>query len=145
MTTLLIAGSRDATPQMVQYARAAVWRARAVGFQVIGGDALGIDSVVALEAKRAGALCHVVGIAPAPRHGHGGANYTQFVPTASTLAARYLERDAYMIECADLGIFIWNGVSRGTRAGFERMNALNGKQAWLVDSKGKQNHENCTR
>ena len=43
---LLVTGSRKATPAMIEYARKAVSRARERGWEVIVGDASGVDAAV---------------------------------------------------------------------------------------------------
>lgn len=95
MTTLLICGSRAATPVMLEYARRCVERAYHQGWSLIVGDAIGIDAAVAQAAidcfdlhptpkddpgnEHLWTLCSIFGLAEKPRHGILGTGiaYTQ--------------------------------------------------------------------
>jgi len=88
MTTLLISGSRAATPAMLDYARRAVARAYSLGWTIVVGDAVGVDSAVAkaatalhhhhphVQQDAANAelyiLCRVFGLNDDPRNGAQG-------------------------------------------------------------------------
>lgn len=90
MTNIMICGSRDATLEMLQYARNCVRNAFRQGWTVGAGDAIGVDAAVAqaaielfdlhpdpkadkAENAHLWTLCTVFGLAPQPRHGVMGA------------------------------------------------------------------------
>ena len=67
---LLIAGSRDATPEMLEYARRVVRRAHDKGYMIVVGDnPKGVDYAVVRECCRLQAKVIVCGIANYPRNG----------------------------------------------------------------------------
>ena len=69
-THLLIAGSRDATPQMLNYTRQAVRRAQERGYTVIVGDnPKGVDMAVVRECRRLKTPVIVAGPGNFPRNG----------------------------------------------------------------------------
>lgn len=134
MKTILIAGSRQIAEAGLAYARRVVQRAHQLGYRIVVGDhPLGVDRAVVEECSRLGVETLVVGLAPRPRNGgcpHG--RYRQMAcPPGQTAAARYRERDRRMTDMADQGVFVWNGRSPGTQAGYDYMRA-SGKPAHLV-------------
>jgi ribonuclease HI len=123
---LLITGSRDASPAMFHLARQAVERARANGWLVLVGDnPRGIDATVIDACDALGVNVLVFGTAARPRKGSQRPETYWQVDVSrpeeedfSTFAA-YAARDRYMIELADRVFAIWNGTSRGTKAGYD--------------------------
>jgi hypothetical protein len=70
VTHLMIAGSRDATPQMLDYVRRAVRRAQECGYTVIVGDnPKGVDMAVVRECRRLKTPVIVAGAGNFPRNG----------------------------------------------------------------------------
>lgn len=104
---LLITGSRDATPDMLDYARRCVERAKERGWEIVVGDAAGVDAAVIEACCKLGVTYQVYGITPDPRNGPKGF-YTRVDATS------YLTRDEVMVRRSDRCIAIWNGRSRGT-------------------------------
>lgn len=99
---LLITGSRDASPAMLDYARRVVERAKVNGWEIVVGDASGVDSAVIEACCVLGVTYQVFGITPDPRNGPKG-NYVRVDATS------YLTRDEVMCRRADRCIAIWNG------------------------------------
>ncbi len=70
ITHVLIAGSREATSQMLTYARRAVQRAHECGYTVVVGDnPKGVDMVVVRECCRLQTSIIVAGAGNFPRNG----------------------------------------------------------------------------
>lgn len=156
--TLLICGSREASPVLLDYARRATLRALEHGWWIIAGDAVGIDQVVAETVRdhfqHEDELMfgiRVYGLGDAPRHGIGGnigrihfqklTGYTKQTVTRGRrdvhvyneyiAISSYTDRDRYMVREAQKVLCIWNGSSRGTLAVYEFAEEL-GKEAWLI-------------
>ena len=136
---VLIAGSRDATPQMLDYARRAVRRAHERGYTVIVGDnPKGVDMAVVRECRRLKTPVIVAGPGNVPRNGgcrHG--SYAKIHRDTSRsangqLLNRYTVRDRWMVDAAQIGLFIWNGESPGTKHGYDYM-VERGKDAHLIN------------
>jgi hypothetical protein len=126
VTHLLIAGSRDATRAMLDYARRAAQRAHERGYTVVGGDnPKGVDLAVVRECRRLKTPVIVAGAGHFPRNGgcqHGSyvkVHRDTYRAANGHLLNRYTVRDRWMADTANLGVFIWNGDSPGTRAGYE--------------------------
>ena len=120
---LLITGSRHISKAGRIYARRAVQRAHELGYEIIVGDALGVDAVVMLECDRLGVTCTVVGAYNRLRRRTPSCKVVQY-------PSSYIQRDQYMAEQCDLCLAIWNGKSRGTKATYDFAVEL-GKTAWL--------------
>ncbi len=127
---LLIAGSRKATPVMLERAAQAVERAKARGWAILVGDnPLGVDAAVVAACNRFNVNYVCFGISAKPRNQQirtvqqGGLG--RYLRVAG---ADYAARDRNMADVADQGLFIWNGESRGTAAGYAYMQQL-GKPA----------------
>jgi hypothetical protein len=63
----------------------------------------------------------VIGIGRKPRNGGSrrpGSRYLQYQ------AHGYTQRDRYLAELADRGLFLWNGISSGTKAAHDYMLTL---------------------
>ena len=124
MPVLLIAGSRIATEPMLKLAKRAVQKTEFRGWHIVVGDALGVDSAVVSECDQLGIPADVWGITAQPRN--GGTRLGCY----HRLAGSYAERDRYLVHLADVGFFIWNGQSSGTRRAYSYMIAR-GKTAYL--------------
>jgi hypothetical protein len=159
MTYILICGSRDATPKMLQYARDCTARALEHGWFVLAGDAPGVDTAVAETVRDC--FHHedplmfggrVYGLAEQPRHGvvadclsyHRVKRITERQIVYGSrgvcvydhdLPVTYAERDKLMVREADKVLCIWNGRSQGTPA-VHRYALVQGKEAWLRRDNG---------
>ncbi len=120
---LFIAGSRHATPAMLRVVSQAVQRAKEHGWTVLVGDnPLGVDAAVVYACDELSVSVTVIGIGRKPRNGGSqlpGSRYIHYQ------AHGYAQRDHYLAELADRGLFLWNGVSRGTKAAHDYMSTLN--------------------
>jgi len=125
ITQVLIAGSRDASDAMLVYARRAVQRAHERGFMVIVGDnPHGVDMAVVQECRRLQAAVLIAGVSERPRNGgcrHG--HYFQverdtYRGMGGRLLNTYTVRDRWMVDMCQHALFIWNGDSPGTKAGY---------------------------
>lgn len=130
MTTLLITGSREATPAMLDYARRCVDRAFELNYEIIVGDAEGVDECVMKHAHALGAMCIVYGA-----NGKLRRQTTSCSP--EIVAGNYLARDKAMALACDRCIAIWNGHSRGTMHTLNYAKAA-GKECWLKDFSKEQ-------
>lgn len=138
-THILIAGSREATPEILQFARRAVQRAQQKGYTILVGDnPQGVDRAVVRECNRLRVPVIVAGVAPFPRN--GGCRHGQYVRVTSELYRasqgrtlnRYTVRDRWMVDQAQICLFIWNGKSPGTKAGHVYA-VQRGKEAHLIN------------
>jgi len=138
-THLMIAGSRAATSQMLDYARRAVRRAHERGYTVIVGDnPKGVDMAVVRECRRLKTPVIVAGPGNFPRN--GGCKHGQYVKVhrdtyraaSGHLLNRYTVRDRWLADTAQIGLFVWDGSSPGTKAGFDYMRGR-GKDAHLIN------------
>ena len=137
-THVLIAGSRDASRAMLDYARRVVRRAQQLGYIILVGDnPRGVDMAVVLECRRLKAKVIVAGISDVPRNrGCWHGSYVKIAPvTYRAMNGRslngYTVRDRWLADNAQIGVFIWNGDSPGTKTGFDYMSSR-GKQTHLV-------------
>jgi len=123
MKKLLITGSRCISKAGLAYARRVVLRAHKRGYEVIVGDASGVDEAVMWECHRLGVTCTIVGAYGRLR---------QRTPSCKAVIGRgsYIQRDRYMAEQCDMCLAVWNGESRGTKATHDFAVEL-GKTAWL--------------
>lgn len=117
-TKLLITGSRDSTPAAHNYVEKVLDRVKELGWEVIVGDATGVDLWVAQSTADREIPTTVYGITNQPRN---GANYHSYVKVlqVGNIPATFLIRDRQMVELADRVLAIWNGSSRGTKYTFE--------------------------
>lgn len=136
---VLIAGSRYGTREMLDYARRVVRRAHAKGYTILVGDnPKGVDMAVMRECRRLQAKVLVVGADMIPRNGgcwHGDyirIDRETYRASKGRMLNKYTVRDRWMADNATLGIFIWNGESPGTKAGYDYMRSR-GKTAHLVN------------
>ena len=137
-THILIAGSRDASAEMLDYARRVVRHAHQLGWTIVVGDnLLGVDMTVVLECRGLRAQVIVVGVANCPRN--GGCKHGEYVKVerdvyrsaGGGLLSGYAVRDRWMVDNCQRAIFIWNGESPGTKAGYAYA-LTRGKQAHLI-------------
>jgi ribonuclease HI len=145
---LLIAGSRYAPREALDYARRAVRRAHQLGHTIVVGDnPKGVDMAVVQECRRLKAKVLVVGVTNHPRN--GGCSHGSYVKVerdtyraaGGHLLDRYHVRDRWMVDTSNLGMFIWNGDSQGTKRGYDYMVSRK-KEAHLVtfEPKGARRH-----
>lgn len=139
ITHILIAGSRDATPEMLDYARRAVQRAHRRGWTILVGDnPNGVDLAVVRECRRLKARVIVAGIANFPRN--YGCKHGQYVKVVrdtylgagGLMLNGYAVRDRWMVDMSQHALFIWDGSSPGTKAGYDYA-VQRGKDAHLRD------------
>lgn len=138
-THLMIAGSRFATREMLDYARRAVQRAHHLGWTILVGDnPKGVDMVVVQECRRLKAKVIVAGIANFPRnYGCKHGSYIKvtrdvYRSAGGDLLDGYTARDRWMVDNAQRCLFIWNDDSPGTRRGYDYA-VQRGKEAHLID------------
>lgn len=126
ITHVLIAGSRDASPEMLAYACRAVQRAHRLDWVILVGDSpKGVDLAVVRECRRLKARAIVAGTGNVPRN--GGCRRGQYVKVARELYRSaggdlldgYAVRDRWLVDMCQHSLFIWNGYSPGTLAGYE--------------------------
>jgi len=135
MNKLLITGSRNISEAGLAFARRAVQRAHQLDYEVIVGDASGVDEAVMQECHRLGVTCTVVGAYNRLR---------RRTPSCKVIQRQgsYIQRDRYMAEQCSMCLAVWNGESRGTKATYDFAVEL-GKTAWLKtfqceDSRGER-------
>lgn len=136
---VLIAGSRYPTRAMLDYARRAVQRAHAKGYTIIVGDnPKGVDLAVVQECRRLQTKVIVAGCANFPRnYGCKHGSYVKvhrdtYRGANGSMLNRYTVRDRWLVDNAQIGIFVWNGASPGTRGGYDYM-VSRGKDAHLIN------------
>jgi len=135
MNKLLITGSRNISEAGLAFARRAVQRAHQLDYEVIVGDASGVDEAVMQECHRLGVTCTVVGAYNRLRRRTPSCKVIQH-------QGSYIQRDRYMAEQCSMCLAVWNGESRGTKATYDFAVEL-GKTAWLKtfqceDSRGER-------
>jgi ribonuclease HI len=135
---LMIAGSRYANREALDYARRVVHRAHQLGHTIVVGDhPKGVDMAVVQECRRLKAKVLVVGVTNRPRNGgcsHGGyikVERDTYRAAGGQLFDRYHTRDRWMVDNSNRGVFVWNGDSRGTKTGYDYMVSRQ-KEAHLV-------------
>ena len=137
-THVLIAGSRHASAEMLDYARSVVRRAHQLGWTIVVGDnPQGVDMAVVRECRRLRAQLIVAGVANFPRN--GGCKHGGYVKVERDLYRGahgewlngYTVRDRWMVDNCQRAMFIWNGDSPGTKAGYDYA-LTRGKQAHLI-------------
>ena len=120
---LLITGSRAASPEMLDYARSVVTRAKEKRWKIIVGDADGVDGTVIQACDDLGVPVTVYGAYnKMRRRTRTGEN--------AAIPGSYPARDRHMATLCTCCMAIWNGQSRGTMITYRAVKAL-GKQAWL--------------
>ena len=123
---VLIAGSRSASRPMLNYARRLVQRAKQCGYSVLVGDnPRGVDNAAVQECRRLRVPVVVCGIANYPRN--GGCKHGEYIKVARDtyraanghLLDGYTVRDRYMVDLCQRAVFVWDGASPGTKAGYD--------------------------
>lgn len=137
-THIMIAGSRYANREALDYARRVVRRVHQLGYTIVVGDnPKGVDMAVVQECRRLKAKVLVVGVTNSPRNGgcsHGGyvkVERDTYRAAGGNLYDRYHVRDRWMVDNSQRGVFVWNGDSQGTKAGYEYMVSRQ-KEAHLI-------------
>jgi hypothetical protein len=137
-THIMIAGSRYANREALDYARRVVRRVHQLGHTIVVGDnPKGVDMAVVQECRRLKAKVLVVGVTNRPRNGgcsHGGyvkVERDTYRAAGGHLFDRYHVRDRWMVDNAQRGVFVWNGDSQGTKLGYEYMVSRQ-KEAHLI-------------
>ena len=135
---VMIAGSRYANREALDYARRVVRRVHQLGHTIVVGDhPKGVDMAVVQECRRLKAKVLVVGVTNRPRN--GGCSHGSYVKVerdtyraaGGYLFDRYHTRDRWMVDNSNRGVFVWNGDSKGTKAGYDYMMSRQ-KEAHLV-------------
>lgn len=121
---MLITGSRDATPAMLEKARWLVRRAKAKGDEIVVGDADGVDLAVMIE-------CHKLGVKHQVWGAYGRMRHWTETGASNCIEGDYPARDRKMAQLCDECTGVWNGISRGTRLTMEAAKRL-GKPTWVV-------------
>ena len=120
MPTVIISGSREVATRVAlpKQITDSLDRIMAQGFDIVIGDAHGIDSQVQWYLKHKGYQKVTVYYAVFGKNTKPRNNYV-----FSTLAihGNYTERDKAMCAIADYGLAIWNGQSKGTLANIRRV------------------------
>jgi ribonuclease HI len=143
-THIMIAGSRNATRAALDYARRVVRRAHHLGHTIVVGDnPKGVDMAVVHECRRLQAKVIVVGVTNGPRNGgcqHGSyvkVERSTYRAASGRLFDRYHERDRWMVDNTQRSVFIWNGYSCGTKAGYDYA-VRRGREAHLMTFERKE-------
>lgn len=135
---IMIAGSRYANREALEYARRVVRRVHQLRHTIVVGDnPKGVDMAVVQECRRLKAKVLVVGVTNNPRN--GGCSHGSYVKierdtyraAGGHLFDRYHVRDRWMVDNSARGMFIWNGDSKGTKAGYDYMVSRQ-KEAHLI-------------
>lgn len=132
MSSLLITGSRKASEKMILTAFKAVHRAQQNGWDIIVGDARGIDTHVIRECVNLGVIYDCFGITPTPRCPNCALTNYHYLEFQGTHKERYLARDRHMADLADYCLAIWDGSSGGTIYTYKYFKGLD-KPCWLID------------
>jgi len=125
-THVMIAGSRYASREMLDYARRAVQRAHEKGYIVLVGDnPKGVDMAVVQECRRLHTKVIVAGTGNFPRnYGCKHGSYVKvtrdlYRSAGGNLLDGYMARDRWMVDNCQTALFIWNGDSPGTKTGYD--------------------------
>jgi hypothetical protein len=112
MTVLLITGSRSASERMLKYAQKAVARAKELGWEIVVGDASGVDAAVIEACDNLNVPVTVYGAYGRMRHQtKTGTNY-------ALTNTSYPQRDMVMAQTCDVCLAVWDGKSNGTQITF---------------------------
>ena len=120
MPTVLISGSRHVATRtaLPQEITVSLDRIMALGFDIVIGDAPGIDSQVQWYLKHKSYQKVTVYYAVFGKHTKPRNNYG--FPSIP-INGSYSQRDKAMCAIADYGLAIWNGHSKGTLANIQRV------------------------
>lgn len=138
MTKLLIAGSMQATDEMLDYARRCVQRAKVLNMTIIVGDnPNGVDREVINECSKLN-VPHMVYHPTCKDIRYKAYNSITIAVPVKILdwnmnsRAIFHQRDKAMVIDCDQAMFIWNGKSRGTKAGYDYACEIK-RTGWLKD------------
>lgn len=140
--TVLFSGSRKSADKFITLIPYFMQRIKQVDSKVIVGDASGIDTMVINSCIEHKIPLTVCGISDLPRNGREYLGndlftYKKIESDVFTSAADlFLNRDRFMADNALIGIFLWNGLSRGTKYTHDYMRELNKKVVLITDLNG---------
>ncbi|MCC3459807.1 MAG: hypothetical protein EAZ73_09170 [Oscillatoriales cyanobacterium] len=117
MTKVLISGSRS-IQVLPQEAVESIDRIIAQNFDIIIGDAFGVDNLVQQYLRQR--KYQKVVVYYAKYNSFGKPRNTNGYPAVS-VNGNYEARDKFMCLIADYGLAIWDGCSRGTKANIDRV------------------------
>lgn len=133
MVKILISGSRDTSPKLLERAHFITVKAWYRGYEILVGDAPGIDMQVVKTAEKFNANYTAYGITAKARN-----NALCYVNVSSRFDkkynahAAYYHRDRLMVAEADMIFCVWNEESMGTYRVFE-FAIQSGKRAYLYN------------
>ncbi len=127
---LLITGSRDISPRMLDITRNVIDRRLTLApheLTLVVGDAGGVDKCAMDYAHQLGISCHIWGI---------NGRHRNKTPSASLfhINGNYLMRDIAMAQVCDICYAIWNGSSTGTIYTYNAAKQL-GHKSFLYNNK----------
>lgn len=108
---LMICGSRAMVPAGLDYTSKCIERVQKLGWEVICGDAPGVDQRVLRECQRLGIKLAVY--TPIGYHTRA-ARYDGVI--YKHVGMGYSGRDQEMVKMCDRVLVVWNGESRGSKA-----------------------------
>lgn len=118
---LMVCGSRDAAPALLDYARRCVERALLKDMLIVCGDATGVDGAVCEAAHQLNAACFTYGIQPTPRNGGARNPRSLYINLNDKRYAAevgkepgevtYTDRDQYLVRHVSVVMCLWNGLS----------------------------------
>lgn len=115
---LLVCGSRETCNDAIDFARRCVDRAKVKGYEIIVGDATGIDTEVVVHAMTHRLPLTIYGITRTARCWSAIEQTVKLhkvdFPTYTRCEGDFLARDRVMAEACDICIGVHNGISRGT-------------------------------
>jgi hypothetical protein len=100
------------------------------GAEFLVGDCYGVDSVVQKFLAELGCTVTVYHMGKRPRNLLGNFKTVEVMSNA-TGYYWYQAKDIAMSDAADVGIAIWDGISRGTKANIQRMDSQ-GKKVIVI-------------
>ena len=116
MTTVVISGSRSITT-LPKEAIASLDKIIALGFDILIGDAPGVDAAVQCYLKSKG--YNRVKVCISGRNNIRARNNAGF--PCLVIPGSYSDRDCYMCSQAQYGLAIWDGSSKGTAMNISRV------------------------
>jgi hypothetical protein len=130
MAKVLMSGSRNTTPEMLEIVQSTVWKLWWGHHEILVGDAVGVDAAVVKWAEKLALPYMAYGITDQARN--GATNYLNVRDPLADGSAKYLrwarlfsERDKWMVDRADIVICISNVPStKGTLAVYRYANQL---------------------
>lgn len=139
MTTVVIGGSRK-IGRLSNVALKKIDEFMSKGYKIIIGDANGVDKQVQFYLHSKGYRnVEVFCVNGLCRNNIGNWNVRSISSKYKGFKA-FSERDRKMVEEADIGFFIWDGKSKGTKANIYNM-LSKGKPIWVYLKKKIYNHQ----